>query len=88
MVALTRGGDGALICQGQDRAMIPFLWAYWGDTVGAGDTFGAALLSILDAGRFAGFGPLCRRRRVFKLPASGLPPPHGQGALAFLQENS
>lgn len=51
LVAFTRGAEGARLSNGTDRAEIPVQLADpFGDTVGAGDTFGAALLSQVMAG--------------------------------------
>lgn len=51
LVAFTRGAEGAGLSDGTRRADIPVQPADpFGDTVGAGDTFGAALLSQVMAG--------------------------------------
>jgi fructokinase len=47
LVALTLGGDGAFAASGAGRARVPGLAVPVADTVGAGDSFGAALLAAL-----------------------------------------
>lgn len=47
VVAITRGGEGALLASGGDRVSIPSVRSRVADTVGAGDSFMAALIWAL-----------------------------------------
>ncbi len=61
LVVVTRGPDGALVIVGEHESEVPSLPAQVVDTVGAGDSFMAGLVSgLLDAGLLG--GPPARQR--------------------------
>jgi ribokinase len=49
-VVVTLGGDGVLLCRGEERVVVPALAATVRDTTGAGDTFNGVLAARLAAG--------------------------------------
>ena len=53
-VCITRGADGAAVCDGSGFFEVPGIKVQVADTVGAGDAFGAAFLAARIAGREAG----------------------------------
>ncbi|MCQ9368054.1 carbohydrate kinase [Brevibacterium sp. 50QC2O2] len=72
LVVITRGGAGALACTGGRVVELPASPTAVVDTVGAGDSFMAGLLSgLADAGALGPWGPERTRRRLD--PADCLP---------------
>ena len=74
-VVVTRGRDGATWFHGHSRVDAPSVDVEVADTIGAGDTFGAAMLDALWdldvlGGRLADPGRLARSRRVLRRAAS------------------
>lgn len=65
-VVVTRGGDGATWCGAGEPIEVPSVPVSVADTIGAGDTFGAALLDALAARGLLGAD---RRDRLRALPA-------------------
>lgn len=90
LVAVTAGGEGAVLATRTERAEVPAVAVEVVDTIGAGDTFMAALIAqtvdvfaaagrdglvALDRASLAGIGGLCAQASAITVSREGANPP-------------